>query len=627
MWAVGNESMLRVLIAIVVLSWIGTIAVPTSVAQDSPASPREIQARVQELIRRLGADSFVERESAQQQLTDLGLNAFDALADAQDDPDLEIAERARYILSRLRVSWANEEENEAVRRLLKDFDARTTEERFERLRQLARFAAAESAMALTRIVRFDEEARVSLAAAIAVLNQKVDDDQRATIAAKLDQAVGASQREGAKWLRAYAALLRGDASAIQTWDELIARRIEADKNVARPDRIGFTIALAKWRAVQWAEAAPQQAGAALEQLAELLRKPGAPKLEPVVLELLDARTPQHVTSLAKLFRNDFESDLQLAYLRAEALRASGQVKAAEQLAESLVQRDTEDHRRHVRAGELLVRRGSHEWAEREFRSVIAARKNTDALSINAAVQLLELYHDAGRDEEAAEIAERLVKLAESTPVVGEQLLTNNYSLDRLQAELSLFRAIHFGQTGDVAKQREALLAGMEFGKDTPEVDLLIAQYRFCQDHPEEASEMRDVVQKRLDKSITLYQSAIENYRTALRRSSGSPAQRADSEARLATYNNQLAWLVSNTTGDLDQALAAIQESLLLRPETPGYLDTLGRCRYARGEFELAVQAQRRACELDPGARSMRRQLQLFESALQESRTDDGDARR
>ena len=91
--------------------------------------------------------------------------------------------------------------------------------------------------------------------------------------------------------------------------------------------------------------------------------------------------------------------------------------------------------------------------------------------------------------------------------------------------------------------------------------------------------------------------------------------RAIYHRELALAHNQLAWLVANTEGDYDEALRSSQRSLELRPETAGYLDTLGRCFYAKGDYKNAVLQQSRAVELDPHSRQILRQLEFFQKAL------------
>ena len=56
-------------------------------------------------------------------------------------------------------------------------------------------------------------------------------------------------------------------------------------------------------------------------------------------------------------------------------------------------------------------------------------------------------------------------------------------------------------------------------------------------------------------------------------------------------------------------------SLELDPGNASYLDTLGRCYFATGDLESAVEAQRKAIEMHPHLMVMRRQLKLFEDAL------------
>ena len=94
-----------------------------------------------------------------------------------------------------------------------------------------------------------------------------------------------------------------------------------------------------------------------------------------------------------------------------------------------------------------------------------------------------------------------------------------------------------------------------------------------------------------------------------------PRDYTDARNKLAQRLNDYAWLVGNTEGNVEQALRFSQESLRLRPGTPGYLDTLGRCYYRLGDCENAVKFQRQAVRRDPHSGQLIRQLELFESAL------------
>jgi tetratricopeptide (TPR) repeat protein len=84
----------------------------------------------------------------------------------------------------------------------------------------------------------------------------------------------------------------------------------------------------------------------------------------------------------------------------------------------------------------------------------------------------------------------------------------------------------------------------------------------------------------------------------------------------ANSYNQLAWLVGNTEGNYQEALECSLKSLELRPNTAAYLDTLGRCYYAAKDYHNALKHQRMAVERDPHSKQMRRQLALFEKAVE-----------
>ena len=87
---------------------------------------------------------------------------------------------------------------------------------------------------------------------------------------------------------------------------------------------------------------------------------------------------------------------------------------------------------------------------------------------------------------------------------------------------------------------------------------------------------------------------------------------------IATACNQYAWLVSNTFGDFDKAIRASHKSVEVRQELKrevgAYYDTLGRCYYAKREFDNAIKYQTQALKLDPHSGQMKRQLALFQKA-------------
>ncbi|NOZ39712.1 MAG: hypothetical protein GXP24_05745, partial [Planctomycetes bacterium] len=71
--------------------------------------------------------------------------------------------------------------------------------------------------------------------------------------------------------------------------------------------------------------------------------------------------------------------------------------------------------------------------------------------------------------------------------------------------------------------------------------------------------------------------------------------------------------------DYAKAVQYSLRSLELEPGSPSYLDTLGRCYYAVGDFENAVKVEREAVAKHPHLMVLQRQLQLFEDELQKSK--------
>lgn len=99
---------------------------------------------------------------------------------------------------------------------------------------------------------------------------------------------------------------------------------------------------------------------------------------------------------------------------------------------------------------------------------------------------------------------------------------------------------------------------------------------------------------------------------------GNEPFRTVKNEQIALVYNQYAWLISNTTGDFDRALEMSKRSLEIKPNYATYLDTLGRCYYAKKDYTNAVKYQRMAVKLKPFSPSMKRQLALFEEALKNS---------
>jgi hypothetical protein len=64
--------------------------------------PEGVGKKVEDAVKRLGSESFKDREAASQELVDLGAYAYPAVQNALKSTDLEVAQRAAEVIKRLR---------------------------------------------------------------------------------------------------------------------------------------------------------------------------------------------------------------------------------------------------------------------------------------------------------------------------------------------------------------------------------------------------------------------------------------------------------------------------------------------------------------------------------------------
>ena len=131
---------------------------------------------------------------------------------------------------------------------------------------------------------------------------------------------------------------------------------------------------------------------------------------------------------------------------------------------------------------------------------------------------------------------------------------------------------------------------------------------------------RDETVKKVEFAIGHFRKEIGKYDDLLRRSRDASAKEALGRL-LATQNNQLAWLISNTVGDFDEAIRCSHRSLELRPGSAAYLDTLGCCYFAKKDYANAVKYQKQAVKADPHSGLIKKQLAKFEEALAASQKE------
>lgn len=582
-------------------------------AKEAAASsqPEQANDQVAALIRELGAGDYARRENAQAKLRRMGLDVFDQLYDAMTSDDIEIALRARYVLHSLNVRWAQDDDPLRVKELLRSYGEKSEEERRSLVEQLANLPENQGVVALCRIARFETSNVLSKYAALSVMQRKPNADATAMAAASqsVTGTLGTSRREAAHWLRVYVSTLTDPAANLQEW----ARITEKEEQTFRdtPDRTTPELVrdLLRWRAELLDRAGREQESLAVVLKTLDLLDGTRQQLLDAVDWLLERRAWPMIEEVAKRFPERFQETTVLLYRLAETQSQSGRHAEAEKTAERALKSNPDSQHEHLVAAYSLQERGLFEWCEREYRFVVEHFPPSSQEGLQARIMFSEMLHDLLREKEAGEALRDAVAALEKDENVRYLAARIGREPGSISSRMHYFLAEHSRLNGDIQQHVEHLKKAI--GQDSTDADVLIAIYRASEKDPVWRKESMELIRQAASE---FRENAIEYERQAAE----APTEdiRAVYHRELAAAHNQLAWLVSNTEGDYDEALRASQRSLELRPETAGYIDTLARCLYAKGDYKSAVQHQSHAAELDPHSAQIRRQLEFFRQALE-----------
>jgi tetratricopeptide (TPR) repeat protein len=564
---------------------------------------------IEQLIERLGAPQYAQREKARDQLRQLGVSAFEALHDAQHHADVEIRKQAQYLLRAIRISWTQEDDPDEVKSLLRRYQQEEYEGRQQVLEQLSRIDHGQSLAALCRLARFETSEVLSKRAALRVMQYEVAEQQvdPKGLGDQIVQAMGHSARAGAEWLHTYARFLQDPNATRDDWRQLIAREVDEVRQHPDKDRLEIVHQLLRWQ-IEMLQRLDHHADM-LVTFQQLLPLQGGTRDQ--LLEttdwLLQREAWRLVDDLVQAFPAPFQDDPFLLYRRAEATLRQGHPEQAQAWADqALAQKAGEELFLHVELGLDLQNRGLIDWAEREYRHTIETSERGTHPPVLAAIRLGWMFHDLARHREAYEAFKQLTELMAQDQDVVRRLQELDRIPIQVKGQMHFSRALELAELQRWDEHRAELEEALKHDREN--ADILIAMYRA----PAADEQWRQKTEQRVE---------------LLREQYAQQVARAEREARavpglamnhiLAQALNQYAWLVSNTRGDYDAALQSSLRSLELIGERAGYLDTLARCYFALGDYAAALRHQRRAVELEPHTGQIRRQLELFEQTVKE----------
>lgn len=587
---------------------IGAADVPKPDVPGEASEAADRAKKIEALIAQLGGDDFFVRQRAQQELTEVGFEAFDALSDAaENSDDVEIQLRARYLVRLMRLSSVLDSDAPEIKSLLGDYESRGEADRIERIKQVAALGDDKGLGVLCRLVRFERSTVLSKEAAAAILLQKWPADEAAAQrrADTIRRGIGQSARPAAAWLAAYVDAQQNPAAGIESWLKLVAaeeRRAIESPHQTRPD-----ILAALWREQALLLRRVGRDDEADQLLMRLVDREessiSADTLEGLLRWLVEQRAFSVVDRLAEKFAERFAEEPLLLYSLAAARQAQGKADLMRDAITKALALDGEGDaaQQHWRVALDLMRRHHWRWAEEEYRRVAELAPRENRFSIDARVRLSEVLHDRGADDEAGKLLDEVVADMEKNHQENNDDENANRTLESTRARMHFFYACSLTKP-DQRKERIRRLVDA-VTEDPTDADALIALYRVENLDPPLFEQNRKQIRE-----------AAEQFRQQIQQQPDDP-----------TPYNQFAWLVANTEGDYREALRYSEKSLELVRANPrlagsesSLLDTLGRCYYAVGDYENAVKTQSKAVELEPESGLMASQLEIFREALQKN---------
>jgi tetratricopeptide (TPR) repeat protein len=582
---------------------------------DAPPVPTDaaLDEQIGRLIEQLGDSQFVTRQRAQQELVKLGFDAFDALTDAEMNDDPEIAMQASYLVRQIRSGWTREGDPRQIHQILKDYEAQGDDRRLARIKQLAELPGDQGLEWLCRLVRFEKSLVLSKQAALEIMDASVTSEGWQRRADTIARSLKRAKRPAAKWLLAYVQSHDDPAGSLDKWSALTTEEQQTLEQHPQ-DTHNQIVAKLLRRKVELLDRLGRDGDTAdvMHQMI-LCERGDSNSLTELIEWLVKRKAWTMIDEIATRFAATFEVDALLTYTLCEARLAQGQQAVADQLADTALKLNGDSASEHIKIAQRLYERGLADWAEREWRHVISLGPLGSADEVEARRFLAEREHDHQRDREAGQLIKDLLDAADKDANVMQRLRAlpqqGETSPSFLRATMSFYLACDAAHKHDLAAQREFLDKALE--QDRTNVEVLIAMYQVTGKEPAKRAEIAKLVKEVIDAC----RAKIDDV----------PEESAFYNQAASVYFNQIAWLVANTEGDIDEAIRLSHKSIELAraggetKRVGGLLDTLGHCYFAKKDYANAVKYQSEALEIDPQTAAIGRQLKVFRAALDNQR--------
>ena len=588
-------------------------------------------ADIAALVESLGADDYSQREAAAMQLNAIGAAAVDPLlAAAELSADLEVSLRARWLVDTIPLD--TQRDPPEVAKLLEKFKRKGFADRVQVMHRLLRVDDDGGIEALSRIVRLDRSPLASrVAAALLAREWQPGDPYWNGMRDRIAPGLGASSRPAAQFLRSLVSFSATDSAAARQQD--LADSAAAISLMQRPSPEGppppqagaaggqpplsedaatggigeTTLRIFERCRIQMLIAAGdrEEAIRASKQLLQACFSPEkdadtiGEETASTLIWLVERGLPESVDLITAEHPELLLADPLVAYAAAVAERARGAVAEADQLAAAGFAKPTGTNSEFVdrlQTAILLTKWGATDWASREYTSLVEDPRTPAAQFALASIMFSEFLHDQEREDDAADCLRRLLdgrkekEKGKAAGDGGDPILQQIGREPRsIRSRMHYFQSCAAALRGDAAIRRKAIEDSLRaYPKD---VDALIGIYTLPDNTPEQRTD-----------AVTRIRRALEQIESEIQ------AVPDDTNGY-----NEYAWLVANTEGDIQKAMRYSRLSLIKSFDSSSYLDTLAHCQAASGNVAAAVRTQSLALRQEPHNRTIRKNLDRFQS--------------
>lgn len=586
-----------------------------------PESRKELEQSIAGWIQKLGDESYAVRQQAASELERMGLLAFEQLRKAMLDPDPQISSSAQYIIQSVHQTWAWDTDPIEVKNLLQTYHLCSPADRIARIDRLSILATDASVAALCRLTRYETNDAISKHAAIVMIKSAIPADatQKVSRIRTIRQVLGGSQRQSCQWLIHYVDLISTDQFDSDWWIKEAREEHKNFINTPKVSNVSNVVDLYQWVCKRLIQDNKSKLAIELaEGMLELLPSTGH-QLAGTCEWAIDTGIPEWVEKVEARFPTLFRNFARLDYCLAESYGIRGMDDEAEKVARRAYLRGAKGDEIPVRFMERydiakeLRNRGRFDWAQREFSASLVNADPLNLATVTAYLDYSSMLQDLGKYSEAANLWKNFAERLQTEPLYAKQINAVYREFDNGDADeegaSGVFIERYYFLCGMNAKQENdsenAILffeKGLTFSKRNS--DAWIELYQLSDDK-ENVREQSQWLKSELRRTIgKLDQSLV----------SGSLENDARIKSQLAISLNELAWLLSNTGDNLEEATKVAERACLMDGVSASFLDTLACVQFQRGMLDEAIATQQRAVDLEPHGQQLQRVLEKYKKA-------------